>query len=145
MKKEKQKQNNALIFLEGLRNIKELQEALEEEINRASREEQRTGKEQEEAGATIGAYKNKLIQYNMELTARKSKALEIIKQMKTDNQFFILCRYFQNQTITEISENTGYTYKWAWVLLDAAKKEFAEIYEKEPDTLEEIPAKIGQP
>lgn len=75
-------------------------------------------------------YQKELQEYQIELIARKNKALNVIKQMNIDNQQLLLLRYFKGYSIEEVGQNVGYTYKWAWEKIHQAEEEFIGIYEK---------------
>ena len=130
MTKQEERQEEALKLLEEMRSISEVKEALKREIRQES-----------PTAGHISEYRKQLEHYHKELTARKCEALAIIKKMNLDNQQLILCRYFQNYTIKQLSDYTGYTYKWTWERLNNAKQEFIEIYGKEPPALEDHPGR----
>lgn len=75
-------------------------------------------------------YQKQLQDYQTELIERKTKALNVIKQMNIDNQQLLLLRYFKGFSVEEVGQNTGYTYRWAWEKIHTAEEEFITIYEK---------------
>lgn len=75
-------------------------------------------------------YQKTLEEYQQQLINKRLLAINIIRQMKTENQHLIMLRYFRGYPIERIGDEVGYTYRWAWEKLHIAEDEFIEIYEK---------------
>lgn len=74
-------------------------------------------------------YQKQLEDYQYQLIERKSKALEIIKQMSIDNQQYIILKYFSNKTIEQIGDVVGYAYRQTWENIHTAEQQFIMLYD----------------
>lgn len=75
-------------------------------------------------------YQKTLEEYQQQLINKRILAINIIRQMSTDNQHLIMLRYFRGFSVERIGDEVGYTYRWAWEKIHDAEEEFIDIYEK---------------
>lgn len=75
-------------------------------------------------------YQKTLEEYQQQLLDKRILAINIIRQMSTENQHLLMLRYFRGYSIERIGDEVGYTYRWTWEKIHAAEEQFIDIYEK---------------
>ena len=78
-------------------------------------------------------YQKTLEESQQQLINKRIIAINIIRQMATENQHLIMLKYFRGYTIERISDEVGYTYRWTWEKIHTAEEEFISLYEKIAD------------
>ena len=138
------KQDEALKLLKDIKHINKLIEQLQEDIDRIYTTLTNTTIKPKEINvqtslpadpmadkiAQAVEYQNALEEYQHELVEKKSKALNVIKQMELKDQQYIILKYFNQKTIDQIGEIVGYAFRQTWENIHHAEQQFIETYIK---------------
>jgi len=137
------KKDEGLRLLKDIRRIEHLIETLTEDIERTYSMLTSTTVKPKELNVqssgesdpmssriiTVLEYKEKLEEHISNLCAKKNLALDILKQMDSEQQIMLTLRYIEGKTIEEVSEELNRSsYYHTWEVLHKAEEQFCEIY-----------------
>lgn len=138
------RQDEAIKLLKDIRHISHIIEVAEEEISRlytaltsttikAKEVDVQTSINLDPLGdkmAKIIEYQEKIKEYYTDLMTKKGIALDVLKQMGTEEQEILLLRYFKGLTVEGTAEELDMSYYGAWKKLNRVEEQFCEIYAK---------------
>lgn len=141
----RRKQNNVSpgrVHLEAMKKLDGLVRVLEEQIaldndmltNKAVHYKDmpvQTSGAKDQIGETVPDIvdtESQIKEYIQRLQKRKSETLNLIQVMDEEQQKLIMLYFMQNKTLEQIAEEMGRSYKWTWMKLHEAIKEFEILY-----------------